>query len=181
MKIENAPSPSSAAACYAPRIVGLPQHAIDNRPGAGIIQGARRPGVIAWRPLSDNRRGAGGIQGARRPGVIAWRPLSEDRRGAGRIQGARHAMHVPLGGRRRSGVIAWRPLSDNRRGAGGIEGARHAMHVPLGGAVVRASLHGALCRIIVGVQGGLRVQGMPCTCDWGAPSFGRHCMAPFVG
>jgi hypothetical protein len=40
----------------------------------------------------------GEIEGARRPGVIAWRPLSDDRRGAGGIQGARHAMHVRLGG-----------------------------------------------------------------------------------
>jgi hypothetical protein len=38
------------------------------------------------------------------------------------------------------------------------------------GAVVRAPVHGALCRMIVGAQGG-----------FGAPSSGRHCMAPFVG
>ena len=46
-----------------------------------------------------DRRGAGRDLGRRRPGVIAWRPLSDDRRGAGGIQGARHAMHVRLGGR----------------------------------------------------------------------------------
>jgi len=55
------------------------------------------------------------------------------------------------------------------------------MHVRLGGAVVH--------RMIDGAQGSFRVQGMPCTCDWGgalcrmiggALSFGRHCMAPFL-
>jgi hypothetical protein len=48
--------------------------------------------------------------------------------------------------------------SDDRRGAGGIWGARHA--------VVRASLHGALCRMIVGARRGDLGRRRPGVIGW---------------
>jgi len=75
---------SGCKACHA-RAIGRRRRPSDNRRGAGRIQGARHAMHVrlGGRPSSDNRRGV------KRPGVIAWRPLSDVRRGAGGDSGCK--------------------------------------------------------------------------------------------